>query len=758
MLREGRFAGPVVGLRYETPTFSGVTDEAGRLRYEEGECIAFSVGGLLLGAARGKARITLADIVARVDGDVAKIADPGLTNIARLLMTLDQDGNSDTGITLTPEAHDLVGDRPIDFGYRLASLPGAAADPVNAFTDDPEIQRLLGDLNRADVRADAVPRTLVSAAAARNEVRRNILGIRRFRDVRIPLRNGSFVSADVFRPDTDEPVPVVMNCGVYGRAFVHHSVSSAEDAERHEAMEERYFLGNPDGYEYENHESINTATWIPRGYALVRVDGPGAGKSPGTLGIWGIEEAQAYYDAIEWAGEQPWSNGRVGLWGMSYHAVNQHAVASLRPPHLRAMIAIGTDSDLYEEVMYTGGILNEEFFPGWFAHGIAPAISGEIDAKDFMAVARANPFKDSDSAAIFGPRAEVLMSPDMSRVTIPLWTVAATTHPGNFHQLGSSETYLNTPTSDKKLDFWEDWFLKSYSGAAVEDHVAFFDHWLKLADNGIMDTPPVRVEVRTGRGASFLLEEHEWPIARTEYVRWYLDASSSSELEQAHCEHVLGLASAAPAEEHSVTYSAEVPEQARTGAPSSAPQGSRSAPCTPGATFVSAPFERDTVLAGYSKLVTWVSSTSSDMDIFVALRALDQDGREVDFCGPALIPGISTDFYPLAKGWLKVSHRALDEKRSTGFRPKHTHLSADYAPLRDGEIVPVEVEIIPNAGLIRKGWRIRLDITPHTGVGHGMRHAYDSSYHDGASNTIHTGSRYPSYLQLPVVPPANTQA
>ena len=129
--------------------------------------------------------------------------------------------------------------------------------------------------------------------------------------------------------------------------------------------------------------------------------------------------------------------------------------------------------------------------------------------------------------------------------------------------------------------------------------------------------------------------------------------------------------------------------------------------CSPGATFVSEPFETDTVLAGYSKLVLWVASTSEDMDIYVALRVLDETNREIDFCGPALIPGISTDFYPLAKGWLKVSHRKLDTQRSTEFRPKHTHLRADHAPLQAGEIVPVEVEIIPNTGLIRKGHRLR---------------------------------------------------
>ena len=752
MLRTGRFAGPVAGLRFETPTRSGVTDPDGRFEYRDGEVVTFSVGSVLVGAARGAERLTVADIVARVGGDRDKLADPGLTNIARFLQTLDQDGNLDDGITLTPVVHELVGDRPIDFRY-LLSFVDDPVDLVEAFTRDPVVAGLLEDLNRANVFTGTMPRALVSPAAARNEVRRNVLGIRRRRDVKIPLRNGSFVYGDVFRPDSEELVPVVMNCGVYGRAFVHHSICGPDDAEHHEQMEERYFLGNPDGYVYENHESVNTASWVPRGYAVVRVDGPGAGKSPGTLGIWGIDEAEAFHDAIEWAGEQPWSNGNVGLWGMSYYAVNQHAVASLEPSHLKAMIAIGTDADLYEEVIYTGGILNEEFFPFWFQAGIVPAICGEVDAKDFLAMARANPFKDSDLSAVFGPRSEVLMNPDLSKVSVPLWAVAVTTHPSNFHQLGSSETYLNTPTTSKKLDFWEDWFMKAYSAAAVEEHAAFFDHWLKGVDNGIMDTPPVRMEIRTGRGGSYLQEEREWPIERTQYVRWYLDAAPRDWSGRIECDNVLSLVASLPETERSVTYSAEVDLTASRTATATGENAASTAPCAPGATFISEPFEQDTVLAGYSKLKVWVASTSPDMDLFVAVRVLDEQNREVDFCGPALIPGISTRFYPLAKGWLKASHRKLDAERSTEFRPKHTHLRADYAPLRDGEVVPVEVEIVPNTGLVRKGHRIRVDIQPHTGVGHGNRHAYDPDYHDGARNTIYTGPEHPSYLQLPVLPP-----
>jgi uncharacterized protein len=139
----------------------------------------------------------------------------------------------------------------------------------------------------------------------------------------------------------------------------------------------------------------------------MRVDGPGMGKSPGKLAIWGIGAAEAYRDAIDWAGEQPWSNGNVGLWGMSYLAMSQHQVASLHPKHLKAMIAIGTDVDMYEEVVYTGGILNEEFFLHWYPAGVLPAVCGEANDVDFISAMRNAPFKDSAPEAIFGPRAEV---------------------------------------------------------------------------------------------------------------------------------------------------------------------------------------------------------------------------------------------------------------------------------------------------------------------------------------------------------------
>jgi hypothetical protein len=94
----------------------------------------------------------------------------------------------------------------------------------------------------------------------------------------------------------------------------------------------------------------------------------------------------------------------------------------------------------------------------------------------------------------------------------------------------------------------------------------------------------------------------------------------------------------------------------------------------------------------------------------------------------------------------------LDTERSTPYAPKHTHRAADHAPLDPGEIVPVEIELIPTTALLRRGQRIRVDVQPYDGQGHGTHHAYDPSYHTDAVNTLHTGPAHLGYVQLPLVP------
>ncbi len=280
----------------------------------------------------------------------------------------------------------------------------------------------------------------------------------------------------------------------------------------------------------------------------------------------------------------------------------------------------------------------------------------------------------------------------------------------------------------------------------------YFDYWLKGIDNGVMDEPPVRVQVRTGNGAHFVLNESEWPIARTQYRRWYLDARPSDWQKDGRRHDMLCISETLPAVKGSAEYDAHL----ELGTPTLAPGGSSDG--TPrwstGISFVSDPVTEDMVLAGYMKVALWVESSSADMDVFVSLRILDAQDREIRY-ESVVLPVDPLHIHPVGHGLLKVSRRNLDAERSTEYWPVQTHLEKDNAPLKSGDIVPIELGLNPSTALIRKGCRMRIDIQPYSPAGVPVR-AYDKSYHVGAINRVYTGPQYPSYLQLPIVPEAGS--
>lgn len=739
----GLFAGPTAGLKYQTPTLKGFTNHAGEFRYRAGEAITFLLGSVVLGSVEAAPRLNLADLVNRVAGKIDKLHDPQITNLGRLVHTLDQQGQIESGVTIAPIVHEVF--NGVTLNFNLPVTPGPAGGPVD-FANDPVVRGLLDKLNATPgVFTGKTPRSLCDAATTRNELRRNIRGIIKSTDVRIPLRDGSYVCADVFRPAAAGRYPVVMSKGFYGKSFYHDCICSEADVLRKEDMEDRYFSGNPDGAQYENHETVDTSVWVPEGYICIRVDARGVCKSPGLQAPFSVQEAEDYYDAIEWAGVQAWSNGNVGLWGMSYLAMTQHNVASLQPPHLKAMIAQGTDSDIYNEALYGGGIFGAGFWNWWWKVWSGNNHCGQRPETDWMARVLATPFNDP---AAYGPRGSIFMAPDMSKATAPVWVVGPQVG-AIIHQLGSSETYVRSTASiARKFDFTDAWFPGCYSQKSIAEHLRYFDYWLKGIDNSVMEEAPVRVQVRTGNAAHQLLLENEWPIARTEYRRWYLDARPSEWQKDGRRHDMLRISETVPAAASHAAYDAHFD----LGTPSIAPSGPMGgAPrWSTGVSFVSEPMTKDMTLAGYMKVGLWVESSSQDMDVFVSLRVIDMEDREIRY-ESIVLPVDPHHIHPVGHGLLKVSRRKLDTVRSTDYWPVHTHLEEDCAPLQPGDIVPIEVGLNPSTALIRKGERLRVDIQPYSPAGVPVR-AYDESYHVGAINRIYTGPEHPSYLQLPIVP------
>ncbi len=720
--------GPVQGLEYQTQTLSGITNKKGEFQYRSGETVTFTIGNLVIGSAPGGNRITPADMVVEVAGDVKNIRNQKVTNIARFIQSLDSDGNIENGVTITKEIRDIV--KKYRYKIIFDQLP-------EDFTEDIDIIALFAELKLK----------LRTAAQARNHLRRTLHGIVKSTDVRIPTRDGSYLTADIFKPIAEGKYPVVMSLGGYGKAFWQGTSCDEQSTLLKEEAEDEYFetniykvLSSASGttpgpivkqqQTSECFETANTMDWVPRGYILMRIDGRGVGKSPGVYEQFSLNEAKDLYDAIEWAGVQKWSNGNIGLWGASYYAMDAYNVAQLQPKHLKAMVCVGGDIDSYRDYIYTGGGFYNYF-------NFQPKQTcGKWKRVDWIKIALKNPF---DEPEIYGPEGKICISPDMSKVTVPFWSVMGTEQ--TIHARGSSEAYIRAASKHKKLTILSETGIhhQTYAKNIVESDIAFFDYWLKGVKNDIMKQPPIQIMVRTGQSGYYWQDEDEWPIARTKYIKYYLDARPANWEGDGKRNDFLQMQPKVPAKAAKTTYKADV-------------KWGVEPPWSYGVSFITPPLPEDLLIAGYAKVVLWVSSTSYDMPLFTTVRVIDENNMDVSY---AVGSPTMNKLFPVAFGALKVSHRKLDPVKSTIYRPWHTHRKADYQRLKPEEIVEVEVELWPTAALIKKGWRIRLNVQPAQGEGlkRQVSDPHDNKYIIGASNTIYTGPEHSSYLQLPVIPP-----
>jgi predicted acyl esterase len=581
----------------------------------------------------------------------------------------------------------------------------------------------------------------------RSEVRD---GMRIDWDVPIAVSDGLVLRADVFRPIDGGPHPVILAYGPYAKGM--------DFGEGFPDQFSRLVQDHPDVLEgssgrYHNFEVVDPEKWVPDGYVCVRVDSRGTGSSPGYLCLFQERETDDLYDCVEWAAVQDWSDGKVALSGISYLAMNQWHVASRKPPHLVAMIPWEGAADFYRDATYHGGI-RSIFWDGLFdrvirraQHGVADRgfvnpntgvpVAGtqrlteeelERNRCDFGAELRAHPHDDEF---------HVVRSARWDQVDVPFLSAANWGGQG-LHLRGNVEAFEQAASTQKWLEVHglEHW-THYYTNYGVALQKQFLGHYLKGEDNGWADRPPVLLQVRTLDGF-FERAEDGWPIPRTRWTTFHLDASS------------LTLTPGAPAADADVGYDA-------TG---------------PGLTFVGEPLEEQTEVTGPLAAKLFVSSKTVDADLFLVLRAFDPDGAEVVFQG-------HTDPHtPIGQGWLRASHRELDPVRTRDYRPHHRHLERQR--LVPGQVYEVDVEIWPTSVVLPAGYRLALSVRGNDYVYEGIpseraeRADYKSFAHRlsgsgpflhnderdrpaeifGSRVTVHTGPSTPSALLVPVIPPA----
>jgi predicted acyl esterase len=505
-------------------------------------------------------------------------------------------------------------------------------------------------------------------------------------NVDIPLRDGVNLKANIFLPEgrkSDSRFPVVLSITAYQKDMVW------VPAEGHGAKP------GP----YQNWETPNPEQWVPEGYVIVRVDTRGTGQSPGIWDPATSEEARDIVDVIEWISDQSWSNGNVGMTGISYMAIHQWQVASFGPPALKAIIPWEGFSDQYRNGLFNGGLMSYSFLVGWYNGIMYDAMLRNYPVADGAAYGNSWLFKIM-SHPIDGPFWEDRRA-DLDKVTVPLFSAANWNGwQAAGHLKGNLDGYKNVASKSKKLEVHTGHYTDDfYTERGFQAQLRFFDRWLKDEENGVMEEAPIKLAIRRSvadRHDYFWRTENEWPIARTKYQRFYLGSADGGTL-----------------------LTSETKNGSELSYP--APNGS--------VEFVSKPFAEETEVTGEVLAKLWASSDINDMNVHASLMVIHPDGVEEI----------------LTKGRLRASMRRLDDEKSTYSQPYHRFDKKEL--LEPGEIVPLTVEIWPTSMIFQKGSRVKLKIlatesTTRTGNRQEPR----------AVNTIHVGGEYVSYLQLPIVP------
>ncbi len=560
-------------------------------------------------------------------------------------------------------------------------------------------------------------------------------------NVPIAMDDGLVLRADIFRPAGEGRWPVILSYGPYAKGLAFQ--------EGYPSAWQRMVAEHPDvaygsSNRYQSWEVVDPEKWVPEGYACVRVDSRGAGASPGFIDHFSPRETRDFYECIEWAGVQPWSNGRVGLNGISYYGINQWHVASLQPPHLAAMCIWEGAADWYRDMTHHGGILCT-FWANWYdmqvktvqhglgARGARSRVTGELVCGDTTLSDRELQknrcdFGDDILAHPLDDEYHKARSPVWEKVTVPFLSAANWGGQG-LHPRGNFEGFVRSKSRDKWLEAHgiEHW-THFYTDYGRELQLKFFDFYLKDKKNGWNERPRVQLQVRH---PDRFVERHEneWPIARTRWTKFFLQPDFTLEGKAAG--------------EGTVSFDA----------------------LGEGLTFISRPVEQQTEITGPIAAKLLVSSSTSDADLFLVFRVFTPDLREVVFQG-AIDPHT-----PIAQGWLRASHRKLDAGLSKEYRPYHTH--DEKQPLKKGEAVPLEVELWPTSIVVPPGHRLALTVRGRDYEWQKSTGARLSNFknelrgcgpflHDdprdrpaaiyGGRTTLHFTRDNPSYLLLPVIP------
>ena len=548
--------------------------------------------------------------------------------------------------------------------------------------------------------------------STRWETSKRQYGIRKEKNVSIPMSDGIRIDADIFRPDAPGKFPAILGVQPYEKKLQTDPMM-------------------PQGLNMANGgiEAGDYNFFVRRGYVHVITSNRGSGRSGGFYTNYGPREVQDTAEVIEWIAAQPWCDGKVGMFGVSAFAVSQQQVAALKPPHLKALFTPFGYTDFYRDKFYHGGILSHAFMRGWtitidnlryeswclkkwgerkFDEAVREALQDdEIRAVPYLVEALKHPLDGTNPIIVdillnrfdgeyFHERSvDYSKGPEVPAYLGGDWGMYG------LHLPGASRSWRHWK-GPKKLIIGPPIYLDRPVYQYAFESLRWYDYWLKGVENGIMDEPPVRLYVMdTGEWKS----SNEWPLPETRWTPFFL--------------HERGLLS-----EHELW-----PNEGVTTFEDSFMNRD-------GLMFTTPVLIENTEVIGPMVLNLHASSTEDEILWFISILDIDPAGNEK----------------LITRGWLRGSQRALDPERSLPWMPYHSHTGRD--PLVPDKINEFTIEIRPMAKLFPMGHRIGMRIkcvdnekpqcfNDAAGTGHLWRQS-------GSRVTIYHDAEHPSHLLLPI--------
>jgi putative CocE/NonD family hydrolase len=550
------------------------------------------------------------------------------------------------------------------------------------------------------------------------------------KDVHVPMRDGVRLTVDVYRPDGPGRFPGLLAISTYGKETQLMPIPSVPDRG----------IAPWDG----NIEAGDSHQIVERGYVHIVADCRGTGYSEGeALGVsgrgsgWAKDAPPDEYDLIEWIARQPWCDGNVGMFGISQFGAAQTRAAIQQPPHLKAISPIEFHLDLYRDLCYHGGVhsgFGHELYSGGgaFTSGWAPKnVVSEMmkrPKKEYeRMLAKALNDRDIGHYSVLyhllkypyknPSHFDVMLNPldgpfyreksagtKLDRIQVPVYAGNLWGHTS--YTRGALDLYRRYRGPKKLIMMPHDILDQRPWRSFHHTLLRWYDHWLKGIDTGMMDEPPMRLWVS---GAEKWRDEYEWPLPNTRWTKFYLRSweglSLEPELHSDEPDCYLQQPLFVSSKRDSVKY-------------------------------VTPPLPQDLSVIGPIALHMHAAIDQDDTNFQVILSDVGEGGNA----------------RTLTQGWLKASHRRLNEAKSSPGEPYHPHDRVE--PAVPGEIHEYAVGLSPTAHMFKAGHRIQvqvlsMDSIRDPGQHHGVFHLPISRT---TLHKVYRDRRHQSHLLLPVVP------